>query len=106
MQYYAVGLLRDIQMGPHIVEYLEQIDATLETFDGHFIVHGGGAEMLEGESPGVPVVIEFPDRNHAQRWYESDAYQQILPLRAKNSDSTVFLVEGVDRQHQATDVLR
>jgi uncharacterized protein (DUF1330 family) len=105
MQYYAVAILRDLQMGQPIVEYLENIDATLEPFDGHFIVHGAGAEMLEGERPGILVVIEFPGRDHAQAWYDSDAYQQILPLRAKNSDSTVLLVEGVDLQHKATDVL-
>jgi uncharacterized protein (DUF1330 family) len=106
MQHYAVGILREVQMGPPIVEYLERIDATLSPFHGRFIVHGGTAEMLEGERPGILVVIQFPDRDHAQGWYESDAYQQILPLRAKNSDSTVFLIEGVDRQHEATDVLR
>lgn len=51
------------------------------------------------------VIIEFPDRTHAENWYKSAAYQEILPLRTENSVSTIFLIEGVDRTHQATDVL-
>jgi uncharacterized protein (DUF1330 family) len=106
MTSYAVGILQDVKMGPPIVEYLERIDATLAPYDGHFIVHGGQNDMREGESPGTLIVIEFPDREAAEQWYASDAYRTILPLRTENSVSTVFLIDGVDRDHVATDVLR
>jgi uncharacterized protein (DUF1330 family) len=106
MTSYAVGILHDVKMGPAIVEYLERIDATLAPFDGHFIVHGGQAQVLEGADPGTLVVIKFPDRSNAERWYASPAYRAILPLRATNSKSTIFLIDGVDRDHLATDVLQ
>jgi uncharacterized protein (DUF1330 family) len=106
MTSYAVGILHDVKMGPAIVEYLERIDATLAPFDGHFIVHGGQARVLEGTTPGTLIVIEFPDRSKAEDWYDSPAYQAILPLRAANSTSTIFLIDGVDRDHLATDVLQ
>jgi uncharacterized protein (DUF1330 family) len=102
---YGVGLLKDVNMGPPLVEYLERIDATLAPYDGHFVVHGGPTEMLEGTDPGAVIVIEFPDRSHAQDWYASPAYREILPLRTENSTSTVFIIDGVGRDHQATDVL-
>jgi uncharacterized protein (DUF1330 family) len=105
MTSYAVGILNDVQMGPPIVEYLERIDATLAPFDGHFIVHGGPNEVKEGRDPGTFIVIEFPDRAAAEGWYTSAAYQAILPLRTGNSHGTVFLSDGVDRDHLATDVL-
>jgi len=105
MTAYGVGLLTDVNMGPLIVEYLERIDATLAPYDGHFIVHGGPAETLEGADPGAVIVIEFPDRSHAQDWYTSPAYREILPLRTENSTSTVFIIDGVGRDHRATDVL-
>ena len=105
MASYAVGILRDVKMGPPIVEYLERIDATLAPYGGHFIVHGGDLTLLEGSSPGTLVVIEFPDRANAEQWYSSPAYRAILPLRTENSASTVFIVDGVDRDHRATDVL-
>ena len=103
---YGVALIRDLRMGPAIVEYLERIDATLAPYGGRFIVHGARASMLEGDDPGTMVVIEFPDRPRAEDWYASDAYQDILPLRTENSSSTVFIVDGVGAGHRATDVLR
>src|ERR1700736_2096334 len=105
MSGYAVGILQDVRMGPPIVEYLERIDATLAPYDGHFIVHGGKAKVLEGGSPGTLIVIEFPDWSAAEQWYASAAYQAIVALRTENSVGSVFLVDGVDRDHRATDVL-
>jgi uncharacterized protein (DUF1330 family) len=105
MKAYAVALLRNVRMGPDVVEYLERIDSTLAPFDGHFVVHGGRNRVLEGNDPGTLVVIEFPDRDHAEEWYASPAYEAILPLRTQNSDGTVVLVDGVGRDHRAVDVL-
>ena len=105
MTTYAVGYLTDVHMGPEIVSYLERIDATLSPFGGYFVIHGGSKEQLEGQLRGDLVVISFPDSDAARAWYRSEAYQAIISLRTENSQSTVFLIEGVDRQHRATDVL-
>ena len=103
---YGVALLRDVRMGPEIVEYLERIDATLAPYGGRFLIHGARGAMLEGDDPGTMVVIGFPDRSSAESWYASQAYQEILPLRTQNSSSTVLIVDGVGQEHRATDVLR
>jgi uncharacterized protein (DUF1330 family) len=105
MATYAVGIVKDVEPVPQILEYLERIDATLAPYGGHFILHGGNNQMFEGTSPGTVVVIEFPDHERAEAWYGSPAYQAIIPLRAEHSDSTVFLLDGVDRDHRATDVI-
>jgi uncharacterized protein (DUF1330 family) len=105
MPAYGVAHLRSVAMGPAIVAYLEKIDATLKPFGGMFIVHGGRAEVLEGQWSGDLIVIEFPDRAHARAWYESAAYQEILPLRTDNAVGEVILVDGVSGDHRATDVL-
>jgi uncharacterized protein (DUF1330 family) len=105
MSAYAVAHMRQVTVGPPIVEYLQRIDATLEPFGGRFIVHGGEFESLEGAWPGTLIVIEFSDREQARAWYKSDAYQEILTLRTGNSQSDVILIDGVDDGHRATDVL-
>jgi uncharacterized protein (DUF1330 family) len=105
MPTYAVAHMRRVTMGPPIVEYLERIDATLAPFGGHFVVHGGDFELLEGSWPGNLIVIEFPDREQARAWYNSDAYQAIVTLRTDNSDNDVIMIDGVNRDHKATDVL-
>ena len=105
MASYAVGIVNNVRAGPEIVEYLRRIDSTLAPYDGHFIIHGGETDVLEGTRPGTLVVIEFPDLARASQWYASPDYQAIIPLRAENSDSTIFLIDGVDRDHKATDVI-
>jgi uncharacterized protein (DUF1330 family) len=96
MPAYAVAHMRQVTMGPAIVEYLERIDATLAPFGGRFLVHGGQVEVVEGTWPGHLIVIEFPDRTRAQ---------QIVALRTDNSRSDVIVAEGVGSGHRATDVL-
>jgi uncharacterized protein (DUF1330 family) len=105
MSAYAVAHMRQVTMGPPVVEYLERIDATLAPFGARFVVHGGKADVMEGTWPGHLIVIEFPDRAQAHAWYHSAAYQQIVALRTDNSDSDLIIVEGVDSDHRATDVL-
>ena len=61
--------------------------------------------MLEGDDPGAVIIIEFTSRERAQAWYDSDVYQAILPLRAESSRSTILVVDAVDEDHRATDVL-
>ena len=101
----AVAHLRNVTVGPAIVEYLERIDATLAPFGGRFLVHGDRAEVLEGGWPGDIVAIEFPDRESARAWYCSPAYQDILPLRTDHSEADVILVDTVTADHRATDIL-
>ena len=105
MNTYAVAHLRSVNQGTEVVRYLELIDATLEPFGGRFVIHGGNPEVLEGEWPGDLIVIEFPDRDSATAWYESEAYQEILPLRTENAEGSALIIEGVPPEHRATDVL-
>ena len=105
MTAYAVAHMRRVTMGPPIVEYLDRIDATLAPFGGRFVMHGGQVEVLEGSWPGHLIVIEFPSRDHVHDWYRSTAYQRILALRTGNSDSNIVVVDGVDSDHRATDIL-
>jgi uncharacterized protein (DUF1330 family) len=105
MSAYAIGLLRSVQVGEEVLAYLQGIDATLSPFGGRFIIHGGLQQVLEAGSPGNVVVIEFPDLDAARGWYGSEAYQSILPLRMRNADGDVLLIEGVEAGYRATDVL-
>lgn len=105
MTSYAVANLRHVEMGPDIVAYLEAIDATLAPFGGKFVIHGGDKEQLEGAWRGDLIVIGFPDGDAARAWYASPAYQAILPLRTRNSYGDVILIDGVESDHRATDIL-
>ena len=105
MPAYAAANLGKVELGPEIIAYVEQIDATLAPFGGRFLIHGGAKTVLEGRWPGDLIVIEFPDRPTAQAWYQSAAYQRILPLRKDHAEGDVIIVDGVPPGHRATDIL-
>jgi uncharacterized protein (DUF1330 family) len=105
MPTYAIAHLRTVDMNAEIVRYLQEIDATLEPFGGRFLVHGSPVTEIEKEWPGALVIVEFPDRERAEAWYASDAYQAILPLRVNNSDSATILVDGVPEHYRATSAI-
>ena len=105
MPAYAIGHLRNVTMGPEIVEYLRRIDATLEPFGGQFIIHGGSVEVLEGSWSGDLIVIAFPDIERVRAWYGSAAYREILPLRRDHADGEIIIMDGVPAAHRAVDVL-
>jgi uncharacterized protein (DUF1330 family) len=105
MPAYAIGLLRDVQINDAIARYIREIDATLEPFGGAFKVHGGKPDVLEGELDSTPIIIEFPDMARAQQWYASPAYQALIPLRTRNSEGVVFLVDGVGEGYRGAAML-
>ena len=105
MTAYFIANVREVSPGPDIVEYLQQIDATLAAHEGRFLVHGDQPEQVEGTWHGQVIVIAFPTQEQARAWYRSADYQQILPLRLANTAGETILVDGVDADHRATDIL-
>ena len=107
MTTYALAQLRNVTMGPAIVAYLEAIDSTMAPFGGKFVLHGdGNKRVLEGSFSDDVIMLSFPNRKAAEDWYASPAYRAILPLRTLNSDGDVLLIDGVDDDHKATDILK
>jgi uncharacterized protein (DUF1330 family) len=77
--------------------YTAQVPQTIATFGGKYLVRGGHATQLEGQAQGERnVVIEFPSREIAEAWYNSDAYQAIIEHRTNNSTGALTLVDGYD----------
>lgn len=96
MTAYAIAHLRTPQINDDVLDYIERIQDTLDPFGGRFIVHGPTEiDVREGEWPGTIVIIEFPSMAKATAWYESDGYQEILPLRTRHIDGTAMIVPGV-----------
>ncbi|MFH8365939.1 DUF1330 domain-containing protein [Streptomyces sp. NPDC018031] len=92
---YGFAHLRSRRHHDDIIEYLERIQATLDPFDGHFVIHGPPAEVVEGEWPGSMVLIGFPSLEQARAWYDSPAYQAILRLRTDHIEGDLLFIEGV-----------
>lgn len=102
---YAIAIVRETRFGAEVAEYLRRIDETLAPFSGTYRVHGGPYQPLEGAWSGDLVVIEFPSMELAEAWYRSEAYRAIRPLRTRNTEGDVFLVQGVADGHRGADLL-
>ena len=76
--------------------YARQTVELAERYGGRFLVKGGEQVQIEGSSPDRHVVIEFPDRETAMKWYESDDYQSILPIALSSSERDSVIVDGME----------
>ncbi|MFF1400003.1 DUF1330 domain-containing protein [Streptomyces sp. NPDC058287] len=100
MTAYAIAALRNTTVpNEEVFDYMERIQSTLDPFGGRFLVHGTQPEDIEGSWPGGVVVISFPDKAAAHGWYDSDTYQELIPLRTRNLDGEVIFVEGVPEDY-------
>ena len=77
-------------------EYRRQVTATLERHGARYLVRGGAHQRLEGDwQPNRVVVIEFPSREAAQRWYDSEEYRGPKAVRQRTAVTNLILVDGV-----------
>ena len=77
-------------------EYRKQVIATFTPYGGKFLARGGEVSVLEGEWPyDRSVILEFPSRAAAETWYQSAAYQRIIPLRLKCMTSNFVIIDGL-----------
>ncbi|MEK9519062.1 DUF1330 domain-containing protein [Streptomyces sp. NPDC087908] len=97
MTAYAIGNLHPKPvLDEEVFTYMERVQSTLDPFGGRFLVHGAPArEVREGDWPGALVVIGFPSYDDARAWYDSAAYQALIPLRARHMAGDILLIEGV-----------
>ncbi len=77
-------------------EYVEKDTPILHALGGKFIIRGGQAEALEGETLNRHVVIEFPSYAAALNAYNDPEYQKVADIRRRTADSVIIVVEGVD----------
>jgi uncharacterized protein (DUF1330 family) len=76
-------------------EYRNRIGATVEQYGGRFVVRGGRVNPKEGGwKPHLPVMLEFPSLEQAERWYNSSEYKPLIAMREKAARTQLIIVEG------------
>jgi len=73
-------------------EYLEVVNPLLAEFEGAYAM-AEKVELLEGRPPHDRVVVlEFDSRDDFDRWYFSEEYQAVLPLRTDISEGWAVVI--------------
>ena len=103
---YALAVISDVRVTDELLTYMAAVETTMLRFGGRWISHGRTPELLEGSLPGDCVIIEFPDLATARAWYESEEYQEVIPLRTRNCHAVVALIEGVPSGYSTHDTIR
>ena len=98
MAVYAISdtvAITDPQMLAEYVRRVPPIFAKYGVKPLVMAVDSAGYETIEGtwQSQGL-IILEFEDREHFERWYNSPEYQEILPLRIQATSSRGILAQG------------
>ncbi len=76
-------------------EYCSKVPATVAPWDASLVFRGDQAQVLAGEHGYTDtVVICFPSRAAINAWYESAAYQAIVPIRQQAADVLIVSYES------------
>jgi uncharacterized protein (DUF1330 family) len=76
--------------------YRQAAAASIAQYGGRYLVRGGKHEVLEGTwRPTRLVVLQFPTLDAAKRWYASEEYNKVKPIRLQHAVGHMVLVEGV-----------
>jgi len=78
-----------------IETYRSRAAASIAAHGGRYLARGGAIEVLEGDwAPRAIIVVEFPDREAARRWYSSLEYAEALEVRDRALSRNLILVDG------------
>jgi uncharacterized protein (DUF1330 family) len=94
MTAFVIGQMQ-IQSRDWMAEYFAKVPDLVAAHGGRFLVRGGKPGHLEGDNP-VPdaaFILEFPDREHANEFWNSPEFQQLAELRRTGSALNAILVD-------------
>ena len=76
--------------------YLRGFMGVFRQFNGSILAVQDNPAPLEGAWPyDRTVILSFPNREDAQRWIQSDEYQEIAKHRYAGTDSNVVILDGL-----------
>lgn len=102
MKYYSVAEI-EITDQSWVSQYVQNVTRLIEQHGGRYLARTSDIEKLEGDrpSPQIFLIIEWPSREKALAFYESDEYRPYLKSRMEGAKSELLLVAGEDISKQA-----
>lgn len=97
MKYYSIAEIH-ITDRTWVQRYVQNVTQMVERHGGRYLARSSNAEKWEGDRalPQIFLLVEWPSREAAQAFYESDEYQPYLKERLNGSKSEMVLVTGED----------
>ena len=74
--------------------YKQLTPATISAYGGKFVLRGNPVTVLEGEwNHERLVMLEFPTKEKANAWYNSEGYQHAKSVRKDAASANFLLIE-------------
>jgi len=90
---YAIGHIT-VKDAVKWADYREKIVPTLAPWNATLLFRGKKMRVLGGEHKHTDtVVLQFPDTESLNGWFDSEAYQAIIPLRMQAADVDLMAYE-------------
>jgi uncharacterized protein (DUF1330 family) len=102
MKYYSVAEL-NVTDRAWVHGYVQNVTPMVERHGGRYLARTNNIERLEGSAsnPHVFLIIEWPSREAAMAFYESEEYAPYLKRRLAGSRGEFVLVAGEDINRMA-----
>jgi uncharacterized protein (DUF1330 family) len=92
---HVVFVCREILDQEEFIIYQERVNGTLASHPAQVLIDHGRFLILEGEGPVQGVTVyQFPSRDAARSWYDSEAYRAVRQHRNKGAKYLVILAES------------
>jgi uncharacterized protein (DUF1330 family) len=92
---YVVFVCREIVDQGELNTYLQRVNETLAGHKARVLMDRGRFLILEGQGPVQGVTVyEFPTKDAARNWHNSEAYREVCQHRKKGANYLVILAEG------------
>jgi len=97
MKYYSVAEL-DITDRAWVADYAKNVTPMVERRGGRYLARTSNVETVEGarKPPHIFLIIEWPSKEAAMAFYESEDYRPYREARLAGSAGEFALVAGED----------
>lgn len=78
-------------------EYLAKTKEVAAPYGAKLLFRGSYEKTLTGDKQdhGMTVIVQFPSLEKIHAWFESDAYQPLIPLREEGADIKMVSYEEI-----------
>ena len=76
-------------------KYAVKATGAISKYSGKFLVRGGKNITLEGNQSPRTVIVESPSFEEAEKWYNSDEYQEAHNILKGAVKRNLQIIEGI-----------
>jgi uncharacterized protein (DUF1330 family) len=97
MKYYFIGEI-EITDQSWVPDYVQNVTGMVERWGGRYLSRTPVVERVEGQRkvPAMMVILEWPSREKAVAFYESEEYRPYRQMRIAGAKNEFLLVAGED----------